>query len=302
MSNAVSKIQADEKPRWLSVERLDELRQRGAHVLVPNQYQSQVSPIWQGVYEIVFLSPNTADKDCWPLPGGGGKVGLSKTGLWKLGRAAGIEPFDSKVDAERDGYIRMTARVRQRDASGAWVYAHGTKNFDRKEIWEETYQTTLSKNKGNEALAKAKADEDTRRFWKFSLERCETGAYLRAIRTLMAIRGDFSPAELKAPFVVRAVHFAPDQSVPELREATINAAKLTAVQLWGNRPEDRQELELETGRTIAELSAQREQIQQLKNGPSENGPPEDDGYDAFEAAVRGATPADAPFLADEEEV
>jgi hypothetical protein len=310
MSNAVTKIQATGQPRWLATPDLEEMKRKGLHVLVPTQFQSQVSSLWQGVYEAVLLSPVPEHKDCWPLPGGGGKVGLSKTGLMKIARAAGIELYKSEVEERSVGYIRTAATIRQRNASGAWEYTKATKSFERAILLEEELATQMSKvgkkfGPINDAEAQSKAEATIRRFWKFNSERCETGAFLRCIRSVLSIRGDYSPQELTKPFIVRAIHFAPDQADPELRSVMLNAAKLTAVQLWGNRPEDQHELQVATGRTIAELTEDQAAFQQLKNVDAiDDGPHNDDfgGTSAAEIAVRGATPADVNFLADEEEV
>jgi hypothetical protein len=303
MTNAVS-IQGTPPPKWLSGEKLEDLRKRGAHVLVPAQYQSQVSSYWQGVYEVVQLSPNPDDKDIWKLPGGrdNAKYGLSKTGLMKIARAAGIELYKSVQEERAPGYIRYEATVRKRDASGAWSYSSAKKSLDRANILEDETATQKGKigskyGPKDEAAAIAKADEGVRRSWKFHEERCETGAYLRALRSVLSIRGDYTQHELTKPFIVCAVHFAPDESQPELRQMMANAAKLTAVQLWDNSPQARQDVEERTGLSVAQLEAQRTHVQQLRDA-AENEPPGED--DAFEAAMRSAIPAEVNLIAPHE--
>jgi hypothetical protein len=116
---------------------------------------------------------------------------------------------------------------------------------------------------------------------------------------MLSIRGDYSAQDLTKPFVVQTVHFSPDQSQPELREMMANAAKLTAVQLWSNSPEERAALEQRTGMSIAQLEEQRAHVHQLREGSGDDEAPADDELDRMMHAVNGATPITEPL--DEEE-
>jgi hypothetical protein len=263
-------IAATSAPGWLTNANLDELRQRGAHVLVPQQYQSNVSPFFSAAYEMVKLDPNPDNKDVWKLPGGAG-LGLSKVGLMKLTRAAGIVLHGSRTVERQSGYIKVQAEVRQRNLSGQWEAFVATKSMDRALIYEGIYRQAKAGTKFKPGLkeeqAREKADADTFAIWKFHEERAETGAYLRALRACMNIRGDFSAEQLTKPFIVRAVHFNPDMQDPTVAKMVTDAGLFTLA-LFGGQG-DMRSLETSSGQSAAQLAQTTETVREIQAG----GPP-----------------------------
>lgn len=264
--------QSADAPKALSVALLDDYRKRGAHVLVPQSTLAQVSPLFQVSVEMVRISPNPVDKDVWPLPGGGGKLGLSKQGLLKIARAAGIEFLPATVDSERKDYIRMSAAVRKRNASGAWETTRGTYELDMEIVGQDLFLEKVKKigkqyGPKNEAEAREKTEAELMKFRRYRVGRCETGAYLRAIRAMLTIKGDYTASELEKPFIVPAVHFSPDMNDPEMRAMVVNAGKLAIHELWGGTTP--QQLEADTGMTMGQLQEQRNQYHLLTDGPAE---------------------------------
>lgn len=254
----------------LSLAKLNDYRKRGAHVLIPQTQLAQMSPLFQVSAEMVRISPNPLDKDVWKLPGG--KLGLSKQGLYKIASAAGIDFVGSEVVSSSADYIMMSATVRKRNASGAWEQRKGTYEIDMAVIEQDIYLAAVKKigsqyGPKNEEEAKKKADEEALKFRRYRVGRCETGAYLRAIRAMLTIKGDYTPTELEKPFIVPAVHFSPDMSNPEMRAMVVNAGKLAIHELWGGTTP--QQIEADTGASIAQLQGQREQFHLLQEAEAD---------------------------------
>lgn len=71
--------------------------------------------------------------------------------------------------------------------------------------------------------------------WRKSLlQRAETGARLRCIRALLAIKSHYTFEELQRPFVVPRIDFSPDFSDPEVRRIVLQHGLEAASRLFGH--------------------------------------------------------------------
>jgi hypothetical protein len=70
-------------------------------------------------------------------------------------------------------------------------------------------------------------------FRKNKLQRAETGAMLRVIRTALGMRGQYTMLELQKPFLVPRIDFAPDLSDPHVRDIMISQGAQSLSSLFG---------------------------------------------------------------------
>lgn len=68
---------------------------------------------------------------------------------------------------------------------------------------------------------------------KTASEKAQTGAVLRVIRALLGIKGAYTKAELKKPFVVQTVTFLPDYNDPFVKKAMIQQGLMSMNNLFG---------------------------------------------------------------------
>lgn len=311
----MSKAQSPDVPTSVQVldpERLDKYR-GGAHVLISQAKIAQISPMFQVRLERVDLSPNPDDRDIFQLPGtyNDPKYGLSARGLYKLARAAGIQLAGADIKTATQSYVLAQAKVKKRNESGEWIWAEGSYELDLEIVEEDLYADYAAKferaqknPRGKGADYAPKSDEECRqkartgamKIRRYKVQRAETGAYCRAIRAMLGISGEFRQEDFKKPFIVAAVHFAPDMTDPAMRELVGNAAALSIARGWGG-PGEVKALEEKTGKTVAELEADQQMLRLIENGPPGADEIEFVEYELLdddarmEAAVRNATPA-----------
>lgn len=284
-------------PRELAAESIHEYRET-AHVLIPEQRLAQVSPFFKISVNAVRLSPNPDDRDIWKLPGG--KYALSKQGLYKIASAAGISFGVSEVvKVERD-YVCVKASVMKRNSSGEWETRTGTAEIDLDVVQEDLYMANVDKMQKNyqyapknddECVAKARAE--AMKIRRHKVARCETGAYLRAIRAMLPLKGEYSQDDFKKPFIVAACHYAPDYSDPMVLQLVKDGTALGVARLCGTEAT----VEAETGKTRVQLEESRQVLHAITERHIPNGVEEQDGP---AAAMRDATPIDHSFPDDEE--
>lgn len=151
-------------------------------------------------------------------PTGGGKFGLSKNALDRIGHAVGIswDPMLSRrLDDGRDPhYCHYKAVGTYRAADGQVQTIQGEKEFDVRD--------------GSPQL-KGKSPRQIEEMRMHVLSHAETKARLRAIRS-MGIRTGYTQAELEKPFACARVVFTGKTANPELRA---EFARMTAASFLG---------------------------------------------------------------------
>lgn len=290
----------------LDPERVDHYR-KNAHVLVPQAKIQQINPLYQVRLERVDLSPSPDDRDIYQLPGtySDPRYGLSAKALYRIARAAGIQLAGSKILSATQDYVLAQARIKKRDFGGEWIFCEGTYELDITVVEEDLYADYVTKMeraqknpRGKGADYAPKSDDECRakartgamKIRRHKVQRAETGAYCRAIRALLGVGGEFTPDDLRMPFLVPAVHFAPDMSDPEVKAKMIEVGALSMAESFGGAPA-LAALEAQTGKSRAALAAQREELAALQAGP-----PVEEDADPYMAAIAGATPADAELV------
>lgn len=211
------------------------------NVLIPTVTMTQISPYHRIRVEQVQLNPDPDAGDVFKV--GSKKVGngwqdvlsLSKTAILKLATAAGIvwNWNETRVLSVSKDYVLYQAVGAMRKPSGEWIPLKATKEIDLDVIEAETYESNLETAKRlptnkldhltPEQWAEARTRKNMIQWRKNKLMRAETGAMLRVVRALLSVKHQYSAAELKKPFAVPTVDFAPDYSDPEVRRAMAEA-------------------------------------------------------------------------------
>ncbi len=221
------------------------------NVLIPTVTMQQISPYHRIRVEQVKIDSDPDSGDVFKV--GSKKVGndwqdvlsLSKTAILKLATAAGIvwNWQETKVLSVSKDYVLYQAVGAMRKPSGEWIPLKATKEIDLDVIEAETYESNLETanrlptNKLDhltpEQWADAKTKKNMLQWRKNKLMRAETGAMLRVVRALLSVKHQYSAAELKKPFAVPTVDFAPDYSDPEVRKAMAEAGVRATADLFG---------------------------------------------------------------------
>ena len=211
----------------------------------------QISPYHRIRVEQVKIDPDPDSGDVFKV--GSKKVGsnwqdvlsLSKTAIMKLSQAAGIvwNWQETRVVSVSKDYVLYQAVGAMRKPSGEWVPLKASKEIDLDVVEAETYESNLDKaeklkpehlkgmSPADWAASKTKAN--MLQWRKNKLMRAETGAMLRVVRALLSVKHQYSAAELKKPFAVPTVDFAPDYSDPEVRRAMAEAGVRATADLFG---------------------------------------------------------------------
>ncbi len=230
------------------IKSLEKARGAKANVLVPTTRISGLSELHAPVIDEVYLSPDPAEGDVYH-DYQTKKYRLTKQGLHKLSVVAGIEwhPLAScRTDnmCDRD-YISFRAVGGVRKADGKLVPVQGSYDIDF-QVLEETlldqYPNTYKKqewfkklDEGGKRDAIARAVRRDMLFKrKHKLAICETGAMNRVIRSLLGLKGSYTPAELKKPFVMVRIVLKPDYSDPDIKKAMIEKALSSTTGLYGD--------------------------------------------------------------------
>lgn len=214
------------------------------NVLVPTTTMQQISPWHRQRVEEVRINPDPNAGEVFKV--GAVQVGsqwkdvlsLSKVGIMRLAAAAGIiwNWHETRVLAANRDYVLYQAVGAMRKPSGEWIPLKATKEIDlpaiEAELRQQTQEKAAKQDKGPDWVEKQVAAAMIQ--WrKNKLMRAETGAMLRVVRALLAIKHQYSPAELQKPFVVPRVDFAPDPNDPEVRRMMLAQGAQAMNQLFG---------------------------------------------------------------------
>ena len=184
--------------------------------LLPTEtYFQNVGPMQKVSVETVRISADPEHGDVYKLRDG--QFPLTKRGLEKIAHAAGISfhPEFSRVEEHRSTYCRYKAVGAMRKADGTLQVVTGTYFIDLE----------LDKKNG---MTEARLKERT----KFIVQLCESGAKNRAIRSLLGLKSHYKPQELKRPFAVPRIDFAPDMSNPQVVKHLLDQATQSTAQVY----------------------------------------------------------------------
>ncbi len=175
---------------------------------------------------------------------GGGKRGLAKSALDKIGAAAGLSwdaQQSGRLDDGRDPhYCSWQAVGTYKHFDGTIVQIVGTKEMDLRHgsaqveaLWERYRSSHERWERGGRRGYEPKSPEAQIREMRLHIvAHAESKARLRAVRTI-GIRTSYTPEELAKPFVVAKLMFTGRTDDPELKQ--LFAAKRADAMLGGAR-------------------------------------------------------------------
>lgn len=240
------------------------------NLLVPTKQVKMLSPYHMATIQTVSLSPNPEDGDVYKqgsrniAPRGQDAkyvdvVCMSKTGLMKLADAAGIVwniPECKRLDDMKDrNYVSFQAVGGLRLPDGTFKAFKATKEIDMEAIeeeirmeWDKKASTQVGFGNKAHKCTQEEADLNARRdilaFRKHKAARCETGAYNRVIRGILALQSAYLASDVAKPFMVPKIEFAPNYDDPHIRALTDRAIAADIEQTFGDpskvTPDDKQ--------------------------------------------------------------
>lgn len=218
------------------------------NLLVPMQTVAEIAAIHKPVMNAVTISTNLEDKEIYEQekardayrdrPATPAKYALTKKGLTKLMRAAGIKILSSRpvVPSTCQKCAAMNASI------GKPVRCGSCPNKDVKyevrisvpQLTGENIEIVAHKEIIVDDVVDGMTEKQKAEFLKFRNEMCESKALNRALRTAMQIKGTYRLEEFKKPFVV--AYLVPNLDNPEVREEAIKGMFGASHELYGTTP------------------------------------------------------------------
>lgn len=205
------------------------------NLLVPMQTVAEIADIHKPVMNAVQISTNLDDgeiyvqekaKSAWtdrngnPHPATPAKYALTKKGLNKLMRAAGIKILGTRPIIPST--CQKCAEVNRSIGRPVNCGACGNKDvkFEARisvpQLTGESIEIVAHKEIIVQDVTDGMSEAQRKEFLKFRSEMCETKAINRALRAAMHIKGTYTLQELQKPFVVAYL-------VPNLDNETVKA-------------------------------------------------------------------------------
>jgi len=243
-------------PEWLATPLGKYLKDPGFEVLLPSVPVNAVLGYGHKVaVSVVVISANPDDKEVFQV--GKRKLGkgkdavevpvfaYSKAGLEKMAEAAGIQVKTERADDRRDpDYCEIVAYAIMKGSNGQPIIRSARKAFHMRDVADEAwrnrvgrrdYAKTQNWSTGNVTDAQLQADHDAEMasFKKHLVARVETGAVLRAFRSLLAIKSGLPKEQIEKPKVLARVEFNPDASDPVVKRYLLEQGGKAALALFG---------------------------------------------------------------------
>lgn len=221
-------------------------------LLPTTTYWQKAGPMQRASVDKVQLSPDPKDGDVYPQESDGDgnakKLALTAVGLSKLSFAAGIGWASEfcGVTERTETYCRYKAAGALRKPDGTLLPIDGEYEINLLVIEKELRAQYTKKMAGakkhygekhwnwpgdTEWIAK-QIDRDLLQWNRHMLARAETGAKNRAIRKALALKSAFTPEEIKKPFAVPRIDFAPDVNDPQVKRFLLEQATGATHQLY----------------------------------------------------------------------
>ncbi len=252
--------------------RLEKLRKEGAYnVLVPTVTIQEISPMHKPVLEIVQINTEPKGGEIYEIVKGSGDWSLNSTALSKISFAAGLlwnarncRRTDNGSNPKITSY-QAEAFVRKED--GTYMPVNREYQLDLEVIeeeirtsWETKSQDLAKKEKWTEEKRKDFVEKYVKRDMlqkrKFRLQLAQTGAMARVIKFIFGLKGTYKIEELKKPFIVPKIVFAPDVNDPQVKAMLMKQGLDATALLFG--PQDQgltqkwEQLEHHTGEDVSE--------------------------------------------------
>lgn len=220
------------------------------NLLVPMQTVAEIADIHKPVMNVVQISTNPADKEIYEQEKGSeawtGRDGrqhpakpagwaLTKKGLNKLMRAAGIKILGTRPIVPST--CQKCAEVNK--GIGRPVNCGACPNKDVKfearisvpQLTGENIEIVAHKEIIVQDVTDGMTDAQRKEFLKFRSEMCETKAINRALRAAMHIKGTYTLQELQKPFVV--VYLVPNLDNELVKQEAVRHFFTSAQELYG---------------------------------------------------------------------
>jgi len=235
-------------PPWLAQSLDRYLGNPAFEVLLPSiPVSSELGYALRPSVSVVQISANPADREIFKV--GSEKVGnvwedryaYSKQALEKMAEAAGIHIATMRMDDRSNpDYCEMKARAAMRGASGQPVIREATKAFYMPDVEAESWRNRVKRNERakpgdqkTEPQLKEENDAEMTAFRKHLLARTESGAMLRVVRNLLAIKSGLSREQVAKPKVLVRVEFQPDPADPVARTFMLEQGSKAMLSIYG---------------------------------------------------------------------
>lgn len=215
------------------------------NLLVPMQTVAEIAAIHKPVMNVVYISKDLNDKEIYvqekaksawkDRPASPAKYALTKKGLTKLMRAAGIKILSSRpvVPSKCQKCAAMNASI------GKPVNCGACPNKDVKyevrisvpQLTGENIDIVAHKEIIIDDVTADMTEAQRAEFLKFRNEMCESKALNRALRTAMQIKGTYYIEEFDKPFVV--AYLVPNLDNPDVRAEAVKGMFGAAHELYG---------------------------------------------------------------------
>ena len=232
------------------------------NLILPTQTFGQVL----GEYDVLAFEVVKIEKtDCYELSKGSGKNVPAKRGLMLISNALGIlwDPKTTTILESSDRKSRAKATGALKKPNGEWIVLTAEKTTDLDAIEEEQrlkqeeyadsgkivewqgnkpIKEPWSKH-GGETGKQAHIDREVRKavlpYWKFKDERAETGAKERVIRQIIALKENYSNAELEKPFALPKIMVDVSKMLNDPRVQKIALERMTesVTSIFGKQPD-----------------------------------------------------------------
>jgi len=216
-----------------------------SNLLVPMQTVTEIAEIHKPVMNAVTISTDLNDKEIYvqekareawkDRPATPAKYAITKKGLTKLMRAAGIKILSSRPVLPST--CQKCAEVNR--GIGKPIRCGGCSNKDVKhevrisvpQLTGENLTIVAHKEIVVEDVVAGMTDAQRAEFLKFRAEMCESKALNRALRTAMQIKGTYLLEEFKKPFVV--AYLVPNLDNPAVKEKAVESMFSATAELYG---------------------------------------------------------------------
>lgn len=223
------------------------------NLLVPMQTVTEIADIQRPVMNAVTISANLNDGEIYEMEKAKGgytdrngnthapvpaKYALTKKGLTKLMRAAGIKIIGSRPVVPTA--CQKCAEVNR--GIGKPVRCGGCPNKDVKfevrisvpQLTGENLTVVAHKEIVVDDVTPGMTDKQRAEFMKYRSEMCESKALNRALRIAMQIKSYYFIEEFKKPFVV--AYLVPNLDNPDVRKKAVESMFGAANDLYGSTP------------------------------------------------------------------
>jgi len=225
------------------------------NLLVPMQTVAEIAEIHKPVMNVVYISTDFNDKeiyeqekakDAWTdkkgyrHPASPARYAITKKGLNKLMRAAGIKILGTRPIVPST--CQKCAEVNRSIGRPVNCGACGNKDvkFEARisvpQLTGENIEFVAHKEIIVTDVVDGMTDNQRKEFLKFRAEMCETKAINRALRAAMHIKGTYLLEELKKPFVV--AYLVPNLDNEAVREEAVKHFFTSAQELYGGYSAD----------------------------------------------------------------